>query len=407
MSRYIMKITSRIEDQTLVLALQGRLDAFHGGELQKVIDQNLSNQQVICVIMDMSGVDYLSSAGLRVILALYKNLRKRDGVLALAGLQDYCRDVIEMAGFAPTLPQFVSADEALEFCRQVTNEKRYLENWDKLETFDAECGTFRFIPGSREPGAVLVMGDVKDVLYSRVSVDHLCSKKFSETEYSIGLGGMGNQLEDYFPIMGEMMTIGGTMVWLPTDGHDTPDFLIPKKDTGQVNLANQLTDTIQLERLGKLLYTLAEIIMGLMLTFFIGILTLRSIYGSVMDALTLRTGKFVTDTFFPVIGGYLSDALETAAGYVVLLKQAVGILGLLTIFGIFVFPILKIGVIALIYKVSAALVEPLGDKRISQVLEIMGNHLFLALASVAAVGLMFFILVAILVSTGNSVILLR
>lgn len=174
-----------------------------------------------------------------------------------------------------------------------------------------------------------------------------------------------------------------------------------------LNLANHLTDTIKLERLGKLVYTLAEVIMGLMLTFFIGILTLRSIYGSVMDALTLRTGKFVTDAFFPVIGGYLSDALETAAGYVVLLKQAVGILGMLTIFGIFVFPILKIGVIALIYKVSAALVEPLGDSRISHVLEIMGNHLLLALATVAAVGLMFFILVAILVSTGNSVILLR
>ena len=174
-----------------------------------------------------------------------------------------------------------------------------------------------------------------------------------------------------------------------------------------LNLANQLTETIKLEKMGKLVYTLAEVIMGLMLTFFIGILTLRSIYGSVMDALTLRTGKFVTDTFFPVIGGYLSDALETAAGYVVLLKQAVGILGLLTIFGIFVFPILKIGVIALIYKVSAAMVEPLGDNRISQVLEIMGNHLLLALATVAAVGLMFFILVAILVSTGNSVILLR
>jgi hypothetical protein len=36
--------------------------------------------------------------------------------------------------------------------------------------------------------------------------------------------------------MGEMMTIGGTMVWLPTDGYDTPDFLIPQKDTGQVTL---------------------------------------------------------------------------------------------------------------------------------------------------------------------------
>lgn len=174
-----------------------------------------------------------------------------------------------------------------------------------------------------------------------------------------------------------------------------------------LNLAEQLTDTIKLERLGKLLYTLAEAIMGLMLTFFVGILTLRSIYGSVMDAITLRTGKFVTDTFFPIIGGYLADALETAAGYVVLLKQAVGIMGLLTIFGIFIFPVIKIGVIALIYKVSSAVVEPLGDSRISQVLEVMGNHLLLVLAAVAAVGLMFFVLVAILVSTGNSVILLR
>ena len=156
-----------------------------------------------------------------------------------------------------------------------------------------------------------------------------------------------------------------------------------------------------------MLYTLAEAIMGLMLTFFVGILTLRSIYGSVMDAITLRTGKFVTDTFFPIIGGYLADALETAAGYVVLLKQAVGIMGLLTIFGIFIFPVIKIGVIALIYKVSSAVVEPLGDSRISQVLEVMGNHLLLVLAAVAAVGLMFFVLVAILVSTGNSVILLR
>jgi len=174
-----------------------------------------------------------------------------------------------------------------------------------------------------------------------------------------------------------------------------------------LNLANHLTDTVKLERIGKLAYTLVEIVMGLMMTCYIGILTLRSIYGGVLDALTLRTGKFVTDAFFPVIGGYLSDALETAAGYVVLLKQAVGILGMLTIFGIFVFPILKIGVIALIYKVSAAIVEPLGDSRTSQALEIMGNHLLLALATVAAVGLMFFILVAILVSTGNSVILLR
>jgi hypothetical protein len=62
------------------------------------------------------------------------------------------------------------------------------------------------------------------------------SKRFSATEYSLGLGGLGDQLEDYFPILGEMMTIGGTMVWLPTDGHDTADYLVPQNDTGEVTI---------------------------------------------------------------------------------------------------------------------------------------------------------------------------
>ena len=81
-----------------------------------------------------------------------------------------------------------------------------------------------------------MLGDVRDVLHARITPAHLCSKRFSETEYSIGLGGLGDRLEDYFPLMGEMITVGGTMVWLPTDGHDTPDFLIPRKDTGQITL---------------------------------------------------------------------------------------------------------------------------------------------------------------------------
>jgi hypothetical protein len=62
------------------------------------------------------------------------------------------------------------------------------------------------------------------------------SKRFSATEYSLGLGALGDKLADYLPILGEMMTIGGTMVWLPTDGHDTADYLIPQKDTGAVTI---------------------------------------------------------------------------------------------------------------------------------------------------------------------------
>lgn len=174
-----------------------------------------------------------------------------------------------------------------------------------------------------------------------------------------------------------------------------------------LGLLNVLADTVKVQRLGKLMATLAEGVMGLMITIFIGILTLKGLYGTVLDRIALKTGKFVADSFFPVVGGYLADALEAAAAYMVLLKQAVGIIGMLIVFGIFIFPIIKIGVIAFMYKLVAAVIEPLGDSRTAKVLDVMGNHLLLVLGAVTLVGLMSFICIAILSSLGNSVILLR
>lgn len=174
-----------------------------------------------------------------------------------------------------------------------------------------------------------------------------------------------------------------------------------------LNLVDCLSDTVKVQRMGKLAATLAEVVMGLMLTIFIGLFTLRSIYGSVLDAVTLKTGKFLADNFFPVIGGFLADVVDTAAGYVILLKQGLGVFGMLVVLGIFVFPMIKIGVVALMYKLAAALVEPIGDEKTGQVLDTMGGHLLLIMASVASVGLMFLVIVAILTSIGNSLILVR
>ncbi|MGE5397676.1 MAG: STAS domain-containing protein [Chitinophagales bacterium] len=230
-----MQIATERQNHTLILTLRGRLDAFQSEELKKLINSTLSEQD-ICVALDMTGVDYISSAGLRVCLILLKTAKSRGGIVALAGMQPYCLSVLEMAGMALAFPRFESSTRAVSYCQQVAREKGYLNNWDSLEHLDSNCGSFIVVPGSGGRGAVEVMGDVKNVLYSRVSVAHLSSKKFAETEYSIGLGGLGDRLDDYFTIMGEMMTIGGTMVWLPTDGHDTPDFLIPRTDTGMVTV---------------------------------------------------------------------------------------------------------------------------------------------------------------------------
>lgn len=174
-----------------------------------------------------------------------------------------------------------------------------------------------------------------------------------------------------------------------------------------LNLLNHLSETIKVERMAKFFGQVAQITLGFFLTIFVGVVTLRALYASVLDKVALRTTRFVTDNAVPIVGKMLGDTIEVAAGYVMMLKQALGIFGVLIILGIIVFPLLKIAAIAIIYKVVAAIVEPLGDAKTAAVLEIMSNHLFLMLAATASVGLMFFIMIAILAGMSNNLIMLR
>lgn len=95
-----MKMTSQVQNQCLVLSLQGRLDAVGAKELEQEIETRVT-PELLCCALDMSGVDYLSSAGLRVLLMLYRKLKPRGGTLALSNIQPYCRGVLEVAGFSP------------------------------------------------------------------------------------------------------------------------------------------------------------------------------------------------------------------------------------------------------------------------------------------------------------------
>ncbi|HPZ42603.1 MAG TPA: STAS domain-containing protein [Bacillota bacterium] len=230
-----MNIEATRTGKLLTLALEGRVDAFAAKNLQETVNQKLT-PDLDALIFDLKGVSYISSAGLRIILSVVKKMKKNDGSVILCRVGRFCRDVMDTAGFLSLLPVFDTLEEAVAFGLQCIQEKEYLQNWDQMENILLSCGKAKVIPGSPEKSEALVTGDIKDVLYSRVTREKLFSKTFSEAEYSIGLGALGDDVDDYYTVMGEMITIGGTMVWLPTDGNDTPDFLIPKADTGKIKV---------------------------------------------------------------------------------------------------------------------------------------------------------------------------
>ncbi|MBC7324928.1 MAG: stage III sporulation protein AE [Moorella sp. (in: Bacteria)] len=177
--------------------------------------------------------------------------------------------------------------------------------------------------------------------------------------------------------------------------------------TACLTVVGRIADRFQVSKLAGLLKQVAMVALGLMMTVFTGVLSIYGIAGSVADGVGLRVVEFATDTFLPVVGGMLSDAVETIAGTTLLLKSAVSLVGVIIIFFLAAFPMLKILSLVVVYKVAAAVVQPFGEDQLADALDGIGGALTLVFACVAVAGLIFFLAIAIIVVLGNITVALR
>lgn len=168
-----------------------------------------------------------------------------------------------------------------------------------------------------------------------------------------------------------------------------------------LDLTSALSPRYQLTRLAGLLRGVSVGVIGSCLALFVGITTVQGIGRGITDGVTLRTAKFAVSTFVPVVGKAIADAAETVASASLLVKNAMGIAGLVIIACIALFPALKILALALIYNGSAALMQPLGNSPMVECLGALSKSLLLVFACVAAVAMMFFVAICILLASAN------
>ncbi len=171
-----------------------------------------------------------------------------------------------------------------------------------------------------------------------------------------------------------------------------------------LQFVNNMSNEYKIDKLTTLLNQITLWCQGIIMTIFIGIITIRGITSKTIDEVTARTAKFAVDNFVPIVGKSLSDAISTVAGYSILLKNALSSLGLIVLIVIMLFPIIKLLIMALMYKLTGALIEPISDSRLVNCITSAGDSLILIASCLISVSVMFFIMVAIIASAGKVMI---
>ncbi|NLZ55022.1 MAG: stage III sporulation protein AE, partial [Thermoanaerobacteraceae bacterium] len=147
--------------------------------------------------------------------------------------------------------------------------------------------------------------------------------------------------------------------------------------------------------------------LGLFLSVFLGILVVQGAAASAVDGISIRTAKFASKNFIPIVGGIFSDTVDTVVGCSLILKNAIGFAGLIVILLTILFPVIKILAMVFIYRLAGAIIQPLGEEAMVKCLNDMANNLTFIAITVSSVALMFFVAVTVIIASGNITLMMR
>jgi len=163
-----------------------------------------------------------------------------------------------------------------------------------------------------------------------------------------------------------------------------------------LGIVNNLTGRIELGTLTSLFSSLAKWILMATLSLFSAILSLYGFGTNAMNGVARRGLKFAVGSLVPVVGRILTDTVDTVISGANLIKNAAGTSGMIVIITSTFIPIVKICVLMLILKISAAIIEPFSDKRITGLLLTTYDSIKIILGMVITAALLFIISIGII-----------
>jgi stage III sporulation protein AE len=174
-----------------------------------------------------------------------------------------------------------------------------------------------------------------------------------------------------------------------------------------LSIVSTMSEHHKVTQLAKLLRNISIGALASFFTIFLGVMSVQGATAAVADGITIKTAKFITGNFIPVVGRMFTDATDTVMSASVLLKNSVGIIGVVVLLMLAIFPAIKVLVLAFIYNIAAALLQPLGGGPIVECLEIIGKSVMFIFAALMTVSIMFFLAITIIIAAGNVTMMIR
>ena len=158
-----------------------------------------------------------------------------------------------------------------------------------------------------------------------------------------------------------------------------------------LSIAEAATGSDALSGAGGLIKWLAKTILTVIVIVFVAYLSITGVITGTSDAVAIRTAKITISTVLPVVGGIISDASEAVLAGASILRNAVGIFGMLAVLAICIMPFLRLGVSYLLFKAAGGLAGAIADKRLNKLIDAFGSAFGLTLGVVGVAAIMLYV----------------
>ena len=168
------------------------------------------------------------------------------------------------------------------------------------------------------------------------------------------------------------------------------------------SIVGNMSSGIKLDKFVSFFGSAFKWVTGTIFTLFLTFLTIQGITAASADGISIRTAKYAIKSYIPLVGGHLSDGFSLILSSSMLIKNAVGVVGLLLLFATIMIPVIKIVIFSLGLKLTSAIIEPISDSRISNFVYTVSKSMNYLVATILAVSFMYLICVGLIICTSNA-----